>query len=70
MANREHIRSLQDYVARTAVAADRAVDAVLAAPPAQQRAADLAAYVALNAAEDAQRELRRAVNGELIGMQS
>lgn len=66
MRNTEHIRSLANHAARTAVAADRAVDAVLAATPAQQRAADLAAYHALNLAADAQRELRRAMAGELI----
>ena len=70
MRDTERIRSLQDYAARLNVAADAAVDAVYAATPAQQRAADYAAYAALTEAEDAQRELRRAVTGELIGAQS
>jgi hypothetical protein len=62
----EQIRQLADHAARTAVDADRAIDAWLAAGPAQTRTAELSAFHALNIADDAARCLRRAMTIQLI----
>ena len=59
----DHVKQLQDHAARMSVEADWSLDAWLRSPTDRNA---LAFFDALNAADEAQQDLRRAVAGQLI----